>query len=300
MSQRAAAVNVDVDSLYLYYGLHGLTGDDANNAVWQRGVRRFAELFDELDVKATFFIVASDLERWPEARQIAEALASAGHELASHTWSHPYDLTRQSPEQIREELDRSFELLSEVAERPITGFRAPGYTISEPVYEALRQRGYAYDSSLFPCPPYYLAKAAVMASMRLRGRRSDAILDHPSIMWQRRQPHWRSGLRELPITVLPGLRAPLIGTSLLMMGRGGYRIIRPWVRTTRFVNLEFHGIDLCDLEADGIDPVLLKQPDLRVPLATKLDLFREVIGDLRDGWGIDTLEHLAPSLIEEP
>jgi hypothetical protein len=300
MSQRAAAVNVDVDSLYLYYGLHGLETDDSNNAVWTRGVRRFAELFEELDVKATFFIVASDLERWPEARQIAGELAAAGHELASHTWSHPYDLTRQSPEAIATEIDRSHELLSDVAGRPITGFRAPGYTISEPVYEALASRGYGYDSSLFPCPPYYLAKAAVMGAMRLRGLRSDAILDHPSIMWQKRQPHWRSGLREVPITVLPGLRAPFIGTSLLMMGRRGYRAIRPWVRSTRFVNLEFHGIDLCDLEADGIDPVLLKQPDLRVPLAAKLALFREVITDLRDGWGIDTLERLAPSLIPEP
>ena len=46
-------------------------------------MRRFAELFEELDVKATFFIVASDLERWPEARQIAGELAAAGHELAS-------------------------------------------------------------------------------------------------------------------------------------------------------------------------------------------------------------------------
>ena len=297
MSSRAAAVNVDVDSLYLYYRLHGFEEDDANNAVWTRGVRRFAELFDELKVRGTFFIVAADLERWPEAREVATELVEAGHELGSHTYSHPYDFTRRSDAEIEDELKRSHDVISELVGRPIQGFRAPGYTITAPILERMEGLGYTYDSSLFPCPPYYLAKASVMGMMRLRGRRSEAILDRPSIMWQRRTPHWRSGIRELPITVLPGLRPPFIGTSLLMMGRSGYRAIRPWVRSTSFVNLEFHGIDLCDLEIDGIDPVLLKQPDLRVPLADKLALFREVITDLRDGWNLDTLENLAPTLV---
>jgi peptidoglycan/xylan/chitin deacetylase (PgdA/CDA1 family) len=291
---------VDVDSLYLYYRLHGFEADEANNAVWTAGVRRFAELFKELGVRATFFVVGQDLERWPEARQIARELVEAGHELGSHTWSHPYDLTRKTPEEIGRELDQAQTILSEVAGETIRGFRAPGYTITEPVFAHLRQRGYTYDSSLFPCPPYYLAKAAVMGLMKLRGKRSDAILDSPSILWQSRVPHWRAGIRELPITVLPGLRAPFIGTSLLMMGRRGYRAIRPWVRATGFVNLEFHGIDLCDLKLDGIDPILLKQPDLRVSLEDKLDLFREVIGDLRDHRELDTLESLAPRLVPGP
>ena len=46
--------------------------------------------------------------------------------------------------------------------------------------------------------------------------------------------------------------------------------------------------------------MLLKQPDLRVPLAEKLALFREVITDLRDGWNLDTLENLAPTLVPAP
>ena len=300
MSPRSAAVNVDVDSLHLYYRLHGFEEDDANNAVWTRGVRRFAELFDELGVSGTFFVVAADLERWPEAKEVAEELVAAGHEIGSHTYSHPYDFTRRSEREIEDELKRSHDILSELSGRPIQGFRAPGYTITTQVLERMLRIGYTYDSSLFPCPPYYLAKASVMGLMRLRGRRSDAILDRPSIMWQRRTPHWRSGIRELPITVLPGLRPPFIGTSLLMMGPTGYRAIKPWVRATSFVNLEFHGIDLCDLELDQIDPILLKQPDLRVPLSDKLDLFREVITDLRDGWNLDTLENLAPTLVPDP
>ena len=86
---RAAAINVDIDSLHLYYRIHGLDEARATNAVWEKGVVRFAELFDELGVKATFFVVSSDLERWPVAREIAQKLVADGHELGSHSHTHP-------------------------------------------------------------------------------------------------------------------------------------------------------------------------------------------------------------------
>ncbi|TNF27747.1 MAG: polysaccharide deacetylase [Deltaproteobacteria bacterium] len=293
---RAAAINVDIDSLYLYYRIHGLDEAGATDAVWERGVIRFAELFDELGVKATFFVVAQDLERSAAARRIAGELAAAGHELGSHTFSHPYDLTRLGRAAIADEIDRAHDAISAVRGAPVRGFRAPGYTITREVLELLAERGYAYDSSLFPAPPYYLAKAAYLAMLRVTGRKSQSILDHPSVMWQRRTPHMRHGLLEIPVTVLPWLRVHVIGTSLLQLGERGYSVIRPWLRQVEVVNLELHGIDLCDLETDGIDPVLKTQPDLRVDLATKLRLFRRVFTDLRDGWGVDTLEALAPRL----
>jgi len=294
---RAAAVNVDIDSLYLYYRIHGLDEARATNAVWERGVVRFAELFAELGVKATFFVVAQDLERWPAARAIAVDLARAGHELASHSWSHPYDLVRQHDRFVAGELDRAGDLIAAVRGAPVTGFRAPGYTLTNRLLGMLAERGYTYDSSIFPCPPYYLAKVAVLAAMALRGKQSHSIVGDPRVMWARTTPHPQAGVVELPVTVLPGLRLPFIGTSLLMMGQRGYSVVRPWLRRAPFVNLEFHGIDLCDLAEDGIDPALLKQPDLRVPLAAKLALFRRVVTDLRDGWGVDTLEALAPRLV---
>jgi hypothetical protein len=295
-AERFAAVNVDVDSLYLYYRIHGLDEAAATNAVWERGVVRFAELFGELGLRGTFFVVAQDLERWPAARRICGELARAGHEIGSHTWSHPYDFTRKGRTAVELELRRSREAIADASGQRCVGFRAPGYTITDMVLEVLAEQKFTYDSSLFPCPPYYLAKAAVMGSMRLRGRQSQSILDHPRVMWQSRRPHQRAGMLELPITVLPGVRFPFIGTSLLMMGARGYALAKPLLHRLSFVNLEFHGIDLCDLDADGIDPVLLKQPDLRVSLNDKLVLFRRVLTDLREAYTVDTLAHLAPRL----
>lgn len=293
---RAAAINVDIDSLHLYYRIHGLDEASATNAVWERGVVRFAELFAELGVKATFFVVASDLERWPEARRIASQLVAAGHELGSHSLTHPYDLVRQHDKAISRELSESHRILSAVRGSPVAGFRAPGYTMTPHVLGLLEQAGYTYDSSIFPCPPYYLAKLAVLAKMALTGKRSESIVGPPSVMWEDRLPSRKGGLVELPVTVLPGIRFPFIGTSLLMLKNLGFRAIRPMLRQVPFVNLELHGIDLCDLEADKIDKALLKQPDLRVPLSDKLALFRQVFSELRDDWGVDTLENLAPKL----
>ncbi|MEE2779071.1 MAG: polysaccharide deacetylase family protein, partial [Myxococcota bacterium] len=127
---RMAAVNVDVDSLYLYYQIHGLSAAEAGDAVWERGVPRFAALFEEAGVRGTFFVVGSDLERWPEARRLTRELAEAGHEIGSHSWSHPYDLVRRSPEEIADELDRAQAVITEVVGRPAVGFRAPGYTLT--------------------------------------------------------------------------------------------------------------------------------------------------------------------------
>jgi len=287
---RGAAINVDIDSLRLYYRIHGLPEDRATDAVWERGVVRFAELFAELGVHATFFVVAEDLERAPAARRIAEELVRAGHELGSHTVTHPYDLVRRHDRAVRDELERSRAIISDVRGRPCTGFRAPGYTMTPRVLALVREAGYRYDSSIFPCPPYYLAKLAVMASMLVRGRRSQSIVGPPSVMWDERLPHAREGLVELPITVLPGLRFPIIGTSLLVLGQRGYGLARRLLLGMPFVNLELHGIDLCDLAADHIDPALAKQPDLRVPLATKRALFARVFQDLRDSLGVRTLE----------
>lgn len=293
-SVRGAAINVDIDSLHLYYRIHGLDEARATNAVWERGVVRFAELFARLDIKATFFVVASDIARWPAARAVAEDLVKAGHELASHSLTHPYDLVRQHDRAVRTELEQSRAIIGEMRGAPCTGFRAPGYTMTPRVLRMIREAGYRYDSSLFPCPPYYLAKLAVFGSMLLRGRRSESIVGPPSVMWEDRLPSVRDGLCEVPITVLPGLRFPIIGTSLLMLGERGYGLVRKALLGLPFVNLELHGIDLCDLAADGIDPVLLKQPDLRVPLVKKLSLFERVFRDLRDALGVGTLEaHVA-------
>ena len=289
------SVSVDLDPIECYFRIHALPGGtpaEIRHVILRRCLPRLADLFARHGVRATFFVVGRDLEEDADGRRIVADLASAGHELASHTHTHPYDLVRLPPPRMAEEIDRAHAAIAAVCGRPPVGFRAPGYEISAELIDLLCQRGYCYDSSTFPAIPYYLAKATVMGLIRLAGRRSGSILGSPAVLRAPRTPYrpaagspYRRGdlpIVELPIAVTPWLRLHVIGTTLVIAPEWLRRRLTAAALAARFFNLELHGIDLADAEADGIPARLVaKQPDLRVPLARKLAALDATLNEAR-------------------
>jgi peptidoglycan/xylan/chitin deacetylase (PgdA/CDA1 family) len=281
---RVMSVSVDLDAIECYFRIHALPGpvpERARFAILRRCLPRFAELFARHGVRATFFVVGRDLEEDAEGRALLGELARAGHELASHTHTHPYDFVRLPEARIEEEVDRAHAAVGACAGGAPRGFRAPGYEISAGVLELLRARGYRYDSSAFPSAPYYAAKAAIMAVMRARGRRSGSILGSPRVLGAPRAPYrpaagapYRRGaldILELPMTVTRVARLPVIGTSLVAGPAWLRRYLVAAALREPFFNLELHGIDLADPEGDEMPPALVaRQPELHRPLAYKL------------------------------
>ena len=278
------SISVDLDPVECYFRIHALSGGpvgEIRHVILRRCLPRLADLFARHGIRATLFAVGRDVEEDTDARRILGDLATAGHELASHTHTHPYDLVRLARPRIAEEIDRAHAAIAAVSGQPPVGFRAPGYEISAEVIDLLCQRGYRYDSSTFPAIPYYLAKAAVMGLIRLAGRRSGSILGSPAVLRAPRTPYrpsagspYRRGdqpIVELPIAVTPWLRLHIIGTTLVIAPEWLRRRLVAAALGSPFFNLELHGIDLADAEADGFPAALVaKQPDLRVPLARKL------------------------------
>lgn len=296
MSLRLAAVSVDLDPLRCYHQIHGIAPPEPELAdvVLRRALPRFLELFDRFGVSATFFVVGSDAVPGSASRAILAEAAGAGHELGNHSHTHPYELARLGRPAIERELSDCDAVLRELHPKGLQprGFRAPGYELSPTLWSVLEAQGYAYDSSLWPCPPYYLAKLAVLGKMALLGRRSASIVGSPLQRIGPTQPYrpdgerpWRRGsspVVELPVAVTPTLRLPAIGTFLLMSERLR-RTLLLGMRRQPFFNLELHGIDLIDAAADGIPAALRqRQPDLRVPLADKLAALSETLGFLRE------------------
>jgi len=249
---------------------------------------RFAELFARHDLRATFFVVGADLEEDAEGRGLLAELARAGHELANHTHTHRYDFARLPYAAMAEEIDRAHAVIGACAGAAPIGFRAPGYAINSDALDLLRARGYRYDSSVFPSAAYYGAKALVMAAMRVAGRPSGSFLDNPRVLFAPRQPyrpaptapyrHGGDGLLEVPIAVTPLARLHVIGTSLILAPAWLRRHLVSAALRAPFFNLELHGIDLADAEADGIPPALIaRQPDLRRSLAYKLRALDETL-----------------------
>jgi peptidoglycan/xylan/chitin deacetylase (PgdA/CDA1 family) len=294
-SGRVVSVSVDLDPVECYWRIHALPGappERARHAILRRCLPRFAELFARHGVRATFFVVARDLDEDAEGRARLAQLAGDGHELASHTYSHPYDLVRLPSDAIAAEIDRAHGLIGACAGGAPRGFRAPGYAISSELIEMLRARRYRYDSSAFPSVAYYGAKAAVMGAMRLVGRKSGSILDTPRVLAAPLEPYRPAAgapysrapageavdIVELPMTVTPLARLPVFGTSLVTAPGWMRRHLIASAMRAPFFNLELHGIDLADADADEIPPALVaRQPDLRRPLAHKLAALDETL-----------------------
>jgi polysaccharide deacetylase family protein (PEP-CTERM system associated) len=128
---------------------------------------RLLDLFEELAIRGTFFMLGSVASVLPG---LAAKIAARGHEVASHGYSHRlvYELT---PEQFHEEIIRTGDLIAQQTGISPVGFRAPQWSLGVRTpwaFEILKHEGYLYDSSCTPLPfignprgslsPYRLSK----------------------------------------------------------------------------------------------------------------------------------------------
>lgn len=82
---------------------------------------RILETLEKYDAKATFFMLGSRVEFYPE---IAKNVQEAGHELGNHSWTHP-DLSKASTEKIFNEINRTSSIIEEVTGEKPYSFRPP-------------------------------------------------------------------------------------------------------------------------------------------------------------------------------
>jgi peptidoglycan-N-acetylglucosamine deacetylase len=288
MAAPVLSVSVDLDEMKLYRALYGLPADDAGDQLFSRAVPRLVDWARQRGIPLTWFVVARDLENADSAEAVRR-LAAAGDELGCHSYSHLYDLTRRSFADMRLEVEGGISAIERLAQVKVSGFRAPGYVVTDTLLDLLREAGLAYDSSVFPCPSYYALKAAAVATITARGRESKAIVDVPEVLraptapYRVGRPYWfrGTGIWEIPIQVTRRARLPFIGSALTMAGTFGARVLAAGVAGEPFVNLELHGIDALD-QHDGLTELAKHQRDLRIPWTKKLDAIDAAVGLLRD------------------
>ena len=114
-----------------------------------RNTDRLIDIFDEYDVRATFFVLGWVAERFPA---LVRRIHQRGHELASHSYDHGlvYDTT---PEAFLADLRRAKAAIEQAAGVHIQGYRAPSYSITERslwALDVLVDEGYVYDASIYP------------------------------------------------------------------------------------------------------------------------------------------------------
>ena len=123
------------------WGSHPLRVDD--------NTRRLLDIFDEYNVKATFFVLGWVAER---TGSLIREIADRGHEVACHGYSHQL-VYNQTPDVFKGETIRSKKILEDIIQSGVRGYRAASYSITDRsvwALDILAEAGFDYDSSIFP------------------------------------------------------------------------------------------------------------------------------------------------------
>jgi len=123
---------------------------DEDHSVVRAGTERILEQLKRHGVRATFFVLGEVIRDHPD---LVRRMVAEGHEIGCHGMHHEplWNTTRNG---FREEL-RQFRAIARehLGDVPITGFRAPTFSIDRRTawaLEVLGEEGFEYDSSIFP------------------------------------------------------------------------------------------------------------------------------------------------------
>jgi peptidoglycan/xylan/chitin deacetylase (PgdA/CDA1 family) len=102
---------------------------------------RLLDMLKQRNIKATFFVVGQCAAEYPD---IMKRIAAEGHEIASHSWSHP-DLSKMSEASVHDQLQKTHDTI----------IRTSGVTpkVMRPPYGAFtaRQRAWANGTWGYKC-----------------------------------------------------------------------------------------------------------------------------------------------------
>lgn len=112
-----------------------LTFDDAPAPALQE----ILEVLNKREVKATFFIIGAQAQRYPE---LLKEIVLQGHELGNHSFSHNFD-DSQKLEAMVQDIKKCEQVIFDLTGRIPLYFRPPGGFLNDRVKEACGRTGYS-------------------------------------------------------------------------------------------------------------------------------------------------------------
>ena len=300
-SARIANISIDFESMYYYSETLGL-GHPDRDSDYERIVDRFLDLFAELDVRATFFMVGDDIRLKKLSSEALRRMVAAGHELANHTMTHPFNLSHLPRDQKESEIVGAARMIEAATGQRVVGFRAPCLDVDEEVVEILEKHGYWYESSVLP---FYLKQVQEFAyGLACRGRfRSTGAWQNSFAPGDPYTPargklHRRGSraLTEVPIATVPLVRLPFYSTIHFALGQASFDASYALVRRGRpQFTYELHSIDLADGDEDGLReryPGIDRHPCLKQSATTNREFLRYAIRRFQQDYALKTMRDM--------
>jgi polysaccharide deacetylase family protein (PEP-CTERM system associated) len=116
---------------------------------YERNTLKTLDLLDELNTKATFFVLGWIAEQNP---QLIREIIARGHEIGSRGFYHR-SLKNLTNEEFREDLRRTNQVLEDACGQKIVGYRSAEKLHFEKdswIFDVLAEEGFVYDASFLP------------------------------------------------------------------------------------------------------------------------------------------------------
>jgi len=149
------AVSFDIEEWY-HANYEDVAFDEFQNSPTnlEDNVDKLIDLCAKHNVKSTCFVLGSVAKNKPH---IVKKLYEAGHEIASHGFSHKlvYNMTEH---EFSDDLKLSKNILEEITGESVNGFRAPSWSVNRDIlhwyYNILEENEFIYSSSVYPAYTY--------------------------------------------------------------------------------------------------------------------------------------------------
>jgi hypothetical protein len=268
------------------------------------------DIFDELKLKATFFLVGQDviLEK---NQNIIRKIVSCGHEVGNHTFSHEPWLNLYEKKEIEREILKTDDNIFRVTGVKPVGFRGPGFSWTKDLFKVLVENGYIYDATTLPTFIGPLARAFYFRDQHLSESEKEKrkhILGGFGDCTRPVKPYlWKltngSKLLEIPVTTIPLIKVPFHMSYLLVLARASKIIMKLYLKMAllmcRLTKVEpsflVHPLDL--LGGDQI-PELNFFPGMNINSKHKLAFFTSTLKELTKHYNLGTLRSHADSIFQ--
>jgi hypothetical protein len=305
-----ASISLDLDNKWSYLKVRGTPGWERFPTYLDTFIPQVLEQLNNLGLCITFFVVGQDAIL-QQNREALKLLGERGHEVGNHSFHHEPWFHLYSRDQIKEEIQRSHNLILETTGRVAIGFRGPGYSWNRDLFEILADNGYVYDASSLPTYLGPLARIYYFWTSRLspedRHKRNELFGGFKEGFRPVKPYFWHLPsdrfFLEIPVTSMPFFKMPFHMSYLIYLASYSESLMFAYLRFAVALckihgfgpSFLLHPLDFLDAEQV---PELAFFPAMTMSRDKKIRLFRDVIEILSRHFKLVDVRTLAQSIIE--